>query len=126
MALAPRNTKQVRNAKEYWIARGQRRCHCGRQFHWKPGTRNFATVEHLVPKSQNGTCARANLILMCEGCNSKRQDTDWIEFVMENDFPKKEWLVEQYVNAVNFFQQNNRKVNVKNLKKMLTKYDLSV
>jgi 5-methylcytosine-specific restriction endonuclease McrA len=39
------------------------------------GTRepdNWATIEHLTPKSQGGTDDLANLVLACKLCNSSR------------------------------------------------------
>jgi hypothetical protein len=92
-----------------WYSLGQRRCHCcGVQLNWVPGHKNSASFEHLVPKSHGGTYHPKNGIVVCEGCNSKRRNTDWIEWVVRNQFPKKDWLIAKYIVAVEFYYHSSK------------------
>lgn len=94
--------------KVKWYKLGQRRCHCcGVQLNWISGHKNSASVEHIVPASKGGTFHFENMLITCESCNNKRQDTDWIKFVTKNKFPKGEWLIEKYLKAVNYYRDGN-------------------
>jgi 5-methylcytosine-specific restriction endonuclease McrA len=48
-----------------------------------------ASLEHLVKKADGGTSRRHNVALACVACNSKRQDTSWVEFATHR---KQEWM----------------------------------
>jgi 5-methylcytosine-specific restriction endonuclease McrA len=58
---------------------GKRCQHCGipvRRLHRKcaPFPADMATVDHVIPKSQDGTDDPSNLILSCKRCNDARRD----------------------------------------------------
>ena len=87
-----------------WYLKGQRRCHCcGIQMVWQGQEKNSATVEHLVPESKGGTLHAKNLLVVCKSCNSKRGAIDWVEWVIGNDLPKREWLIRKYEDAINHY-----------------------
>jgi hypothetical protein len=92
------------NSRFTWFSLGQSRCHCcGVQLNWAPHHKNSATFEHLVPKSHGGTYNARNGIIVCARCNETRGNTDWIDWVIMNQFPKKEWLIGKYIDAVEFY-----------------------
>ena len=92
-----------------WYQLGQRRCHCcGVQMTWAGKlTDRSATIEHLVPQSRGGTHNGRNLIVICRLCNRIRGNQNFIEWVVDNNFPKKEWLIAKYVGAVQFYVEND-------------------
>lgn len=64
-----------------WYNLGQRRCHCcGVQLNWCGDFKNSATIEHLVPKSQGGTLAIPNVLVVCGDCNKARKNKDYIQW----------------------------------------------
>jgi len=87
-------------AKIRAYANGQRRCYCGVQLNWTGRHSNSATFEHLVPRSQGGTWAKENGMIVCSKCNEKRANRCWIKYVNETNPPKKEWLIQKYLEAV--------------------------
>ena len=96
-----------------WFQLGQRRCHfCGVQLNWAQGFDNSATVEHMVPESKGGNFHGANILITCRGCNNKRGNRDWIDFVTENNIPKSDWLIKKYLSAVEFYRVSNTKVHI--------------
>jgi hypothetical protein len=98
-----------------WYQLGQRRCHCcGVQMTWgNNGEVREASVEHLVPVSKGGTYDWVNIIITCRGCNNSRGTKDWIDFVTKNKFPKSEWLIGKYLNALEFYRKTNKVINIK-------------
>lgn len=107
------STNQKRNAIEHWYSLGQRRCYCGVQLVWNQDQKNSATFEHLVPKSQGGTLALKNSLVICSDCNNNRGNADWIDWIVENNPPKAKWLLHKYNEAVQYYSQHNRKLKVK-------------
>ena len=96
----------------HWFQLGQRRCHCcGVQLNWAQNFNNSATVEHMVPTSKGGTFHDENILITCFSCNNKRGNTDWIEYVTKNNFPKSDWLIKKYLTAVEFYRTKNKKVH---------------
>ena len=97
-------------ARATWFQRGQRRCYCGVQLNWTTGFKNSATVEHLVPSSQGGTYHEENLLVSCSSCNAKRGNESFIKFVESQNYPKKEWLIKKYLEAVEFYKKKEKKL----------------
>ena len=115
-----KNMRYRRRCEGY--SRGQRRCHCcGVQMNWSVDSDRSASVEHMVPKTHGGTLAYANCLIICRKCNNGRNSQDWIEFVVENQFPKKEWLIAKYIEAVEYYYKAGRKLN-KGLKRNYEKH----
>lgn len=97
-------TNRKFRCKVEWYKKGQRRCHCcGIQMVWQGENNNSATVEHLVPESKGGTLHHQNLLIVCKSCNSKRGNIDWVEWVIGNDLPKRDWLIQKYEIAINYY-----------------------
>ena len=75
---------------------------------------NFATIEHIVPQSKNGSQNIDNLTLACSICNTVRGDKDsFIGFQFKNDqdfFLNKEDYKKtlQYCNLANNFSILNK------------------
>ena len=94
-----------------WYNLGQRRCHCcGIQLHWgSTGSDQEASVEHMVPVSHGGTYDRPNILIVCRKCNRARGNKSWMQWIDSNDFPKKEWLLNKYLTAVEFYKSNPKK-----------------
>lgn len=96
-----------------WYGLGQRRCHCcGVQLNWCGIYPNTASIEHLVPKSQGGTYAFQNIIVVCITCNNVRKNKDYIKWVIHNNFPKKEWLIAKYFAAVQYYKDTGQNINI--------------
>jgi len=56
---------------------------------------NYATLDHVRPKSQGGTARLDNLCLACSSCNNKRQTIPFLDFIFHINeqhkrFPKGE------------------------------------
>jgi hypothetical protein len=103
VASVSKNNRQRMQIKR-WYALGQRRCACcSVQLIYQPTYNNSATFEHLVPKSQGGTFHANNGLMICRKCNHTRGHQCWIKFVNKNNFPKKEWLIQRYIAAVDFY-----------------------
>lgn len=95
----------------YWWNRGQRRCaYCCVQLVWRKGSVNSATVEHLVPRSENGTVCIKNCLVICRRCNTKRKAKNFDGFVAGSQFPKFKWLQQKHAEAVAYYNQTGRKV----------------
>jgi len=93
---------------------GQRRCPvCCVQLVYTANNRNSATFEHIVPKSKGGTRHRENGMMMCYACNNGRGTKCWIEWMNEVNPPKKEWLIQKYIDAIEFYKENQIEVKVK-------------
>lgn len=93
--------------KQKFFALGHKRCHyCCIQLNYASGFKNSATVEHIIPRSQGGTLAQANLLVICKTCNEKRQDKNFRDYVMGCELPRKEWLVSKFVVAQRFYEKN--------------------
>lgn len=111
--------KKMKNNRKFrcrmeWYTKGQRRCHCcGIQMVWQGQNNNSATVEHLVPESKGGTLHPKNLLVVCKMCNSKRGAIDWVEWVIGNDLPKRDWLISKYEAAINMYLQTTKQKNKK-------------
>ena len=103
-----------------WFQLGQRRCPCcGVQLTWNSdNAHRSATVEHLVPASAGGTYHFQNTIVTCKGCNNARGAKNWIGFVRQNRFPKAEWLIGKYINAVEFYRRHNKVVYLREQKRV--------
>jgi len=99
--------------KRKWFSLGQRRCYCGRQLVWNPNLPNSATFEHLVPKSAGGTYHFFNSLLVCSDCNHRRGNTCWIKWINKLNPPKKEWLIQRYVDAVQEYRKMDRQVQIR-------------
>lgn len=103
-----------------WFQLGQRRCPCcGVQLTWdSDNTPRTATVEHLVLASAGGTFHMQNTIVTCRRCNSTRGSQNWIDFVQKNRIPKAEWLIDKYLNAVEFYRKHNKVVYLREQKRV--------
>lgn len=91
---------------------GQRRCACCCvQMTWETEseiditTHRTATLEHLVPASKGGGYQVKNILITCKKCNNSRGTEDWIHFVERNQFPKKEWLIQKYLESVDMYEK---------------------
>jgi 5-methylcytosine-specific restriction endonuclease McrA len=91
---------------------GQRRCYCGVQLSYQPGQPNSATFEHMVPKSQGGTRERFNGMVICFRCNNSRGNMCWLKWMKKNNPPKKEWLIQKYLNAVQEYQTRGKHLTI--------------
>ena len=49
----------------------------------------IASIEHIVPRSQNGTDKVSNIITMCRNCNAKRSSIPYDEFLLYHPEMKK-------------------------------------
>lgn len=98
---------------------GQRRCYCGVQLNWTGRFPNSATFEHLVPRSQGGTWAPENGMIVCNSCNNKRENKCWIRYLNEVNPPKKEWLIQKYLEAVLY--HHSRGININIRKKVISR-----
>ena len=110
-----------KKALHHWFALGHRRCrYCHCQLVYNEGQKNTASAEHLVPKSQGGTEALVNLIVVCTSCNTKRQNKDFTDFV--KGLPLEDWLLKKYAEAVGFYFKSDRKISInkKKVKNLLT------
>lgn len=47
----------------------------------------MATLDHIVPRSKNGSHSTSNLITSCCSCNASRKDTPLFEY-LNNDIEK--------------------------------------
>jgi hypothetical protein len=92
---------------------GQRRCYCGTQLVYQPNQKNSATFEHLVPKSAGGTYHQFNCLIVCRRCNQARGNQCWITWIEKHSPPKKEWLIEKYMEAIRRYR-GNREICVSN------------
>lgn len=57
------------------IIKQRGRCHwcgCGMKTRGDPNASDFATLEHLIPKSHGGRNVKGNLVLACRRCNNDR------------------------------------------------------
>lgn len=109
----PKND-QKRSTRRHWQSLGYRRCYCGKLLNWEdPEHPDFATIEHLVPKSRGGTLAIKNSLLVCKRCNESRSSIDWYVWVETNKPPKSDWLIKKYDDALLHFLEMNKKVDVK-------------
>lgn len=89
-----------------WYDNGQRRCHCCCvQLNWTGNYKNSATIEHMIPKSRGGTLEAINILIMCYRCNAARGNIDWIEWITTSKPPKAEWLIQKYLDAVQFYRK---------------------
>lgn len=109
-------------AVEKSYQRGQRRCHiCSCQLIYNPRLtgkgctvpKNLATFEHLVPKSQGGTKAPINGLIICGQCNHRRGNTNWLKWIEAEQPSNKEWLLEKYLDALEY--HTNRTVQAAKL-----------
>lgn len=105
-------------ARTHWYGLGQRRCYCGVQLVWQQGQKNSATFEHIVPKSQGGTFALINSLIICRSCNEARGNTCWIDWITQNNPPKAKWLMKKYQDAVAHYASIDRKLSVKGNKQI--------
>jgi len=71
----------------------------------------------MVPASKGGTYDPVNILIVCRSCNNARDNTDWVEWVTENKFPKSEWLLQKYVIAMNFYNDKSFPINCTTKKK---------
>lgn len=55
---------------------------CNKPMSLDKGRHNFATIDHVIPKSKGGPNARWNLALGCRKCNYEKKDT-WINAWVE-------------------------------------------
>jgi CRISPR/Cas system Type II protein with McrA/HNH and RuvC-like nuclease domain len=72
-------------------AQNHRCAYCGVKFgaefkHWTANLTQ-ATIDHVIPRSREGTDAWENLVAACKRCNEKRKDEDAFLF-----FERKGWL----------------------------------
>jgi 5-methylcytosine-specific restriction endonuclease McrA len=111
--------RKLRNNKSFkikvkWYNLGQRRCHiCSCQLTWvyHPSLKNCATVEHLVPASKGGQFNSENVLVVCNECNKKRGNKNWLDWINEKQPPKKEWLIDKYINSVKLYKRKNTNIH---------------
>jgi HNH endonuclease len=53
------------------------------------------TLDHLTPRSLDGTNDARNLVSACKSCNSSRRDQNWRDFAPGGAQERIEWLIEQ-------------------------------
>jgi 5-methylcytosine-specific restriction endonuclease McrA len=53
-------------------------CYCGRDL--RNADAHDVTLDHLVPRSANGSNEATNLVTACGACNYSRQDKPWVDF----------------------------------------------
>jgi len=70
-----RKVKSIGNLWGWWCA------YCGNPV--GPGTSRKATVDHVIPTSQNGKTNAANEVLACNSCNQKKGDRSLLQFMLE-------------------------------------------
>jgi hypothetical protein len=63
-------------------------------------TPNLATVERIIPGSQGGTYRLENTLVVCYSCNQKRGNKRFQNFVSGSRFPRREWLMKKYEEAL--------------------------
>lgn len=61
---------------------------------------NSATIEHIIPKSKGGTSHSTNVMTISHVANNKRGNTCWIKWIESFNPPKKDYLIERYLEAV--------------------------
>ena len=99
--------KRKKRIKERWYELGHKRCHyCCRQLNYVSGYRNSATVEHMFPRSQGGTLAIVNCLVVCKECNEKRGNKKFVDFV--NKAPRREWLLSKALEAKKHYARTGR------------------
>ena len=55
--------------------------YCGRDL--RNADKREVTLDHLIPRSEQGSNRTDNLITACLTCNSTRQDQPWMEFATQ-------------------------------------------
>ena len=87
---------------------GHKRCHyCCVQLNYSSGFKNSATIEHIVPRSKGGGLAQINSLVVCQKCNKRRADKNFVGFVTSSRFPRKDWLISKYKKAEEYYEQRN-------------------
>lgn len=75
--MSHKQTQKTRRALA--VRDGGLACHwCGQRLQDDLGGSNrpdFATIDHVVPRSRGGSSDLSNLVLACPGCNSARGDS---------------------------------------------------
>jgi 5-methylcytosine-specific restriction endonuclease McrA len=56
---------------------------CGEPVSFRQGTPNYATIDHIVPRSKGGLDVPSNYQLACEQCNLRRGNEDMPSVVAE-------------------------------------------
>lgn len=96
--------KKKRRIKERWFELGYKRCHyCCVQLNYSSGFPNSATVEHIVPKSQGGTLAFVNTLVVCDTCNTKRKAKSFLHYTSGSRLPRLDWLHLKYEQAKEYY-----------------------
>jgi hypothetical protein len=90
---------------------GERCCYCGVSF--GPGTK--AVQDHLVPinKTSLGLHAWGNIVPACADCNSKKQQKDWRDFVVERanlDAQERHRRIREYLDDYGYAPSDNLRV----------------
>jgi 5-methylcytosine-specific restriction endonuclease McrA len=76
MCLNPNRVKKIKNR----LSRGNETyccVFCGEEFHT-----NMLTIDHIIPKSKNGSNNINNLVLACRKCNEGRDVANFMEYRM--------------------------------------------
>lgn len=88
-------------AKKRWYALGHTRCvYCCTQLNYARGFKNSASIEHIIPSAKGGSNRVSNILICCVSCNLKRRDMPFDEFVIKHKFPRQEWLLTKYDQAL--------------------------
>ena len=48
--------------------------YCSKVLSLRPNAENFATLDHVVPKSKGGSNGMRNLVISCSECNREKGD----------------------------------------------------
>lgn len=75
--------KSLGNFKAILCKNGEQKCHyCGTDlvFGKKQKGANFATVDHVIPKKENGENKLSNFVLCCSLCNSLKGHMSYDKF----------------------------------------------
>ena len=92
--------KQPSNIDRLYVAQAGECCYCGKvmlpfgvlsqrrfaEFYGltvRQAKHRQATIEHIKRKAEGGTSHISNLAAACSLCNSKRQETSWVEYASQ-------------------------------------------
>lgn len=95
--------------KQHFRNLGHTRCHycCRKLYFGRTSNRDDkATAERIIPGSYGGTYAQVNVLMVCNECNQKRGNKDFVGFVTGSRFPRREWLLGKYEEAKGFYHES--------------------
>ena len=106
--IQERDTLEYEDKQKIMLKSNERCCHCGKKAYIGYG----ATIDHFIPLSEGGTNRDINLVMLCDKCNSEKQNKimhprSYLKYLNEEPLAEIEAYTDSFVKSFEYLSRHN-------------------